>query len=930
MLFNWASQPRAQDARALTGYQTAFNSQEHVDYISADGHVRELFFDTSWHPNDLTAAARAVDPTVPNAPTSSALNGFTTPADNLQHVNYISADGHVREFFLLPGTSNWRPNDLIAAARLVDNRTPVALATSALAGYVTTFNNQQHVDYISADGHVHELFLTAGSSSWNPRDLTQIAMATVANPASPLTGFQTTFNNQQHVDFIDNSGHVVELFFGGDTWHPNDLTVAGGLNLQGVTAGTIALDGYQTTSPNQQHVNFIATGPAAVRNHVFELFFNDGGAWLGVDLTATAIAPWVNATGTWQVPQVGKPLQGPDTLSGNISLTDDGWDSSTWVGINGNGTNDVLQAGTEQTLLEDGSRQFVAWFEWFVAGASLSDKFNFPYIDMQTIGNISCSPGDTFQATISYAGPRGFITLVNLSTGQGFAQGLEPPPNADFSGRTAEWIMESPTEGPIFGSSGLAAMPSFTPVVFKNATATDFFGVVAEPSNAGRDPSLASDSNIIRQDFLGGDLQISRTTSSVKQTEIDFIDWYDHDLSANALVPAGVTATGRIMAFATSFNNLQHIVFAGSDRHVHELFFPTATNTWGHNDLTAITSSPLLAVGSSLTGYETTFNTQMHVDFVSSDGHVRELWFDNAWHPNDLTVAARLIDGTTPLARTTSSLNGYQTPFNRQQHVDYISADGHVRELWHDVNQPTTWHPTDLTVAARQTAPATPLALLTTALNGYATVFNSQQHVNFISANGHVNELWHDVNQPTTWHFNDLTLAAPGAPLASLDTPLDGYTTDFNSQQHVNYVAQNGNVFELFFDNPNWHFSNLSALAGVPNITAATGASGALAGYTTTFNQQQHVDFRSTVDDHVHELFFTGSQWLPRDLTSVPGSPAASGVAAASKLTGYQTLKELPPLPGSPAGSPPVLVDTQHHVNYVSPDGHVHELIHGP
>ena len=54
---------------------------------------------------------------------------------------------------------------------------------------------------------------------------------------------------------------------------------------------------------------------------------------------------------------------------------------------------------------------------------------------------------------------------------------------------------------------------------------------------------------------------------------------------------------------------------------MHELLFPNANNTWQHNDLTTQTGSPVVAAGGSLTGYQTSFNNQAHVDFVSADGH---------------------------------------------------------------------------------------------------------------------------------------------------------------------------------------------------------------------------------------------------------------------------------------------------------------------
>jgi len=67
---------------------------------------------------------------------------------------------------------------------------------------------------------------------------------------------------------------------------------------------------------------------------------------------------WINAIGTWIVPTVSKPTEGQGT--------EGGWNSSSWVGIDGAyGSNDVLQAGVQQRVDSRGNASYVAWFEWF-------------------------------------------------------------------------------------------------------------------------------------------------------------------------------------------------------------------------------------------------------------------------------------------------------------------------------------------------------------------------------------------------------------------------------------------------------------------------------------------------------------------------------------------------------------------------------------
>ncbi|HEY5375155.1 MAG TPA: hypothetical protein VIK01_15855, partial [Polyangiaceae bacterium] len=84
-----------------------------------------------------------------------------------------------------------------------------------------------------------------------------------------------------------------------------------------------------------------------------------------------------------------------------------------------------------------------------------------------------------------------------------------------------------------------------------------------------------------------------------------------------------------------------------------------------------------------LHGYLTTYTSphQQHVNFVSaSDRHIYELFFDNVnWHARDLT---KVPVPPAPLPVAGSQLTGYETTWNHQEHVDYIGADGHLYELF--------------------------------------------------------------------------------------------------------------------------------------------------------------------------------------------------------------------------------------------------------
>jgi hypothetical protein len=942
------AKPLAANARALTGYQTTDN-QEHVDYVDGDGDIIELrFVNPNWVALNVTQNAHLLDSTTQQAQLASALTGYLTTFNGQQHIDYIGANGDLCELFL-GADGSWHPNDLTTAAQKLNANTPKPQPGSAIAAYVTTFGgfNQQHVDFIgqgnaTTTGDIWELMF---DTQWHPNDLTTLALpfpslsppgAPVPNPLSALAGYATTYNGQQHVDYIDKIGHVLELFFSGTQWIWNDLTNSASATLPvGTVAGTAALDGFQITSPNivtpsQQHVSFVSSNDS----HVHDMFLNSGGGntWTDTDLTATAHIPWTTAVGTWQVPTISEPIQSSSAVPFSVASLTNGWDSTTWVGIDGDqgsttSTPDVLQAGTQQALLDDDltNPKYSAWFEWFTPDKDLTDLvIDFPYISMSTIDNLPAEPGDVFTCTLSHAGSTGFIALTNVTRGLMFTTQLAPPPQANFEGGSAEWINETPTVNHFIGDNELATLPDFTPITFTSATATDANGVTANANDPnGRTIELD------RTDFFSDDRNLTKTTVGATQVEIDRVDWYENDLSRNAAATA-VPANGRVVGFEAPFNHQQHIMFIGrDDRHIHELVFPI-NNKWAHNDLTQQFGAMVVAVGSNLTGYVTTYDSQQHVDYVSQDGHIRELWFDTTWHTHDLWDDAHQVDPSTPLAVPTSALNGYQTTFNNEQHVDYISAtDGHVRELWYDHSINTLWQPHDPWAEAHAASAATPLPIANTALAGYQTTWNSQQHINFISGsagNFQLNELWYD----NAWHWNGLTGAASRtglpAPTPAQASAIGSFPSPSNQQQHVNFVTAGGQIIEYVFNNPNWSFNNLSIRGGIQAVVASPRT---LGGYqqvsnNQVANNQLRVDFIST-DNHARELRFDGTNWSGRDLTIVSNGPndwqVSVNTLAASRLASWETGLDIPVIG---------IVNEQHHVAYVGTDNRVHELLHGP
>ena len=110
--------------------------------------------------------------------------------------------------------------------------------------------------------------------------------------------------------------------------------------------------------------------------------------------------------------------------------------ASEWIGIDGAGSRDVLQAGTETQILDVGifkSRQVYVWWEWFPA-------------DEVAITNLPVSAGDVMYCLICVNSPTSAtIHLTNQSSLVSTSFTIEPPSSTRLVGNSAEWIVERPS-----------------------------------------------------------------------------------------------------------------------------------------------------------------------------------------------------------------------------------------------------------------------------------------------------------------------------------------------------------------------------------------------------------------------------------------------------------------------------------------------------
>ncbi|HLZ42795.1 MAG TPA: hypothetical protein VKQ11_17640 [Candidatus Sulfotelmatobacter sp.] len=111
--------------------------------------------------------------------------------------------------------------------------------------------------------------------------------------------------------------------------------------------------------------------------------------------------------------------------------------------------------------------------------------------------------------------------------------------------------------------------------------------------------------------------------------------------------------------------------------------------------------------------------------------------------------------------------------------------------------------------------------------------------------------------------------------------------------------AHADHIHHLWYNNSNWQNDDLTALTGGGIATPF----GAIAAFRTTPNNQLHVYYVDASANHVHQLYFNGTNWSDSDLTSFTGGPQAN-----------------------PYGISGFAVGNLQYVFYVSLDLHVHEL----
>jgi hypothetical protein len=113
--------------------------------------------------------------------------------------------------------------------------------------------------------------------------------------------------------------------------------------------------------------------------------------------------------------------------------------------------------------------------------------------------------------------------------------------------------------------------------------------------------------------------------------------WYTDDLTKRA--GAVNAAAGRLVGFSQS-GAYQHVLYLGTDGHIHGLTYLPKPNKWVDTDWTANSKAVAPIAGSPLAGYQSTYETSGGYTYAMYLGPQNHVWeVVQSTTPTDLTAS---------------------------------------------------------------------------------------------------------------------------------------------------------------------------------------------------------------------------------------------------------------------------------------------------
>ncbi len=143
--------------------------------------------------------------------------------------------------------------------------------------------------------------------------------------------------------------------------------------------------------------------------------------WSGGVVSAPTGRTFATVSGQWVIPATH--LVTPDQKNY----------SSFWVGIDGDGSDDVFQAGVECEVDKSGKRKIYPWWEWYPEAEVRIDNFPASIDDI-----LSCLLTVTSNTS-------GIVLLTNITHDTAMSFRITAPSGSLLEGNCAEWVAERPS-----------------------------------------------------------------------------------------------------------------------------------------------------------------------------------------------------------------------------------------------------------------------------------------------------------------------------------------------------------------------------------------------------------------------------------------------------------------------------------------------------
>jgi hypothetical protein len=179
-----------------------------------------------------------------------------------------------------------------------------------------------------------------------------------------------------------------------------------------------------------------------------------------------------------------------------------GWDwSFHWVGVDGWGSSDVFQAGTEADAYCSGGTTatfYSAWIEWY------------PYNEVR-VSSPAIQPGDlVFIEVWNTSSTNGYAYIKNMSTNIAASYQLTAPPGTQLVGNSVEWVVERP------GVNGsLATLTNYIDVPFNYGIAWNYTSSAPTIYYPGQNPAAGTLYNITMLDDAGNKISTAYIQNSL-------------------------------------------------------------------------------------------------------------------------------------------------------------------------------------------------------------------------------------------------------------------------------------------------------------------------------------------------------------------------------------------------------------------------------